>query len=554
MRTKNKESTHPIKKLLIVAIFVATICIVINLAPNYIRENMENKMGVIINNNDVTKSMKFEPYVGENDVIYISTKDIANFFDDNIFYDNKYDQIITTAKTKVAVLPLNEKEMYVNSSKTKIFGSATKKDDNFYLPFSEMKDIYNVEVNYIKDTNTLVIDSIDRAQKKGNASKDISIKYKPTIFSKSIDNVKQGNSVVVISEVNGGWYKVRTSNGIIGYTKDVTNIYNVREDMEDTKQVNGKISLVWDYYTRTIPNRIGTKIDGINVISPAFVELVKLGQGDINVKIGSEEQNYINWAHNNNYKIWAMVSNNSYQDTTSEILNDYKLRETLINNIINVVLQYNLDGINLDFEYVKVTDKDMLSRLVIELAPRLREYGKVLSVDVTAPDGSEDWSECYDRNTIGKYADYMMFMAYDQYGTSSKSAGTTAGADWVEVNIKKFVDREEVPAEKLILGMPFYTRLWKEDGEDLSSTVVYMKSVDKYIPENASKTWDDEVKQYYVEYTQNGITYKMWIEDEESIKAKFDLMEKYNLAGAAYWQKDFESDSIWEVVKTKTNN
>ena len=324
--------------------------------------------------------------------------------------------------------------------------------------------------------------------------------------------------------------------------------------MEDTKQIDGKISLVWDYYTRTIPNRTGTKIDGINVVSPSFVELVKLGQGDLNIKIGSDEQNYINWAHNNNYKIWAMVSNNSYQDTTSEILNDYKLRETLIDNIVNVVLQYNLDGINLDFEYVKVTDKDMLSRLVIELAPRLREYGKVLSVDVTAPDGSADWSECYDRNTIGKVADYMMFMAYDQYGTSSKSAGTTAGADWVEVNIKKFVDREEVPANKLILGMPFYTRLWKEDGEDLSSSVVYMKSVDKYIPSGVSKTWDDELKQNYVEYSQNGTTYKMWIEDEESIKAKFDLMEKYNLAGAAYWQKDFESDSIWEVVKTKTNN
>lgn len=106
--------------------------------------------------------------------------------------------------------------------------------------------------------------------------------------------------------------------------------------------------------------------------------------------VGTAGTNYINWAHNNGYKVWALLSNNSDKPTTTEILNDYKLREKLINNIVTAVVTFNLDGINLDFEYLNESDKDVYSRLVIELAPRLKELGKVLSVDVTAPDGSPD--------------------------------------------------------------------------------------------------------------------------------------------------------------------
>ena len=545
-----KIKSNVIIKLIVVAIFILAVAGIITLAPNYVRKENKNVVSVIINNNNVTESLKFEAFIGENDIVYISTKDIANFFDEDIFYDNMYDQIITGSETKLATLKLNEQEMYVNSSKTKIYGAATQKDNQFYLPFSEMQDVYNVEVAYSKETNIVTIDSLDREQKKANASKNISIKYKPTIFSATLEKVKKGESVyLIIENARNGWHRVRTNNGIIGYTKDLTNIYVHREKMEIGKQVNGKVSIIWDYYTNDVPNRTGTTINGINVVSPSFIELVEQGQGEIDTKIDSAGQEYINWAHEQNYKVWGMVSNNSYQDTTSKILNDYKIRENLINNILKVVVQYNLDGINLDFENVKQEDKEVLSRFIIELAPRLKECGKVLSVDVTAPDGGTNWSECYDRNKIGKIADYVVFMAYDQYGNSSKKAGTIAGADWIELNIQKFVEREEVPAEKLILGMPFYTRLWEEkENGDVTSQVIYMKSIEKNIPSGVEKTWDESLKQNYIEYTKGTSTYKMWIEDEASLKAKFALMKKYNLAGAAYWQKDFEDSNILNLI------
>lgn len=556
MRAKRskKEKSNKLGKIIVVAVFIAVIAMVINIAPNYIRKKVTNKVNVIINNHDVTESMKLDGYIDENEVVYIATKDIANFFDEDIFYDNQYDQIITSSDTKLAVLPLEKKEMYVNSSKVRIYGMATEKEGEFYLPFSEMKDVYHVEVNYIKETNTVTIDSISREQKKANASKNIAIKYKPTIFSKTVDKVKKGDSVIVIEEAENGWNKVRTSLGIIGYTKDITNGYQVREKMETKKQIEGKVSLVWDYYTSKVPNRMGTKIEGINVISPSFAELKSDAEGNLKVKIGEAGKEYINWAHSNNYKVWAMVSNSEAgKNNTSLVLNDYKRRENLIQNIINMVLENELDGINIDFEYMNVEDKEMFSRFIIELAPRLKEYGKVLSVDVTAPDGSENWSLCYDRHQLGKVADYLIFMAYDQYGNSSTKAGTTAGADWVEVNIKKFLGQEGVEKEKLILAMPFYTRLWKETGGKPESTVVWMKNIDSKLPSNVEKTWNEELKQYYVEYTQNGATYKMWLEEEQSIQAKFALIKEYDLAGGAYWQKDFEKDSIWNMVAEQLN-
>lgn len=549
MKSKNEAKSNILFKLIVITIFIGLVALVINLAPNYIKKQSEREISVIINQNDVTDSLKFDTYV-ENDIIYLSTKDVANFFDENIFYDNVNNQIITTYDIKVAVLPIDKKEIYINSSKVKILGCATKKDNNFYLPFSELKDVYNVDINYNKESKIITIDSLNREFKKANASKDIDIKYKPTVISKTLDKVKKGDSVVFIEEQENGWKKVRTNSGYIGYTKDITNIYTVRQNLETKKQIEGKVSLVWDYFSEyaSAPDRTGTKINGVNVVSPSFMSLVKLGKGELNVNIGTSGVKYINWAHNNGYKVWAIVSNNSYQDTTSEILNDYNLRQTLINNIVNIVIEYNLDGINLDFEYLKGDDKDAYTRFIIELAPRLKEYGKVLSVDVTAPDGSENWSLCYNRYKIAKNSDYIIFMGYDQYGISSTSAGTTAGADWVEVNIKKFLGQEEVNKDKLILGMPFYTRLWKENGDTANSSVVSMKNVDSVIPSGVNKNWNKDLKQYYVEYQENGKTCKLWIEDEESIKAKFDLMNQYELAGAAYWAKDMEKPTIWDLI------
>ena len=560
MRKSTKKNKRIyIYKLIVVILFGLAVAFALKVAPNYAKEDTEGVTNLVINNGNVTKNLKNEVII-ENNIVYISTKDIANFFDGEIYYDNKYDQIITTSETKTATLELDDRKMTVNGVEVPLIAGARTVDDQFYLPFSEIsKTIYNVETEYKEKTDTVVLVSIDRELVYANSTKSNNVKYKPTIFSKNVDKISRGDTLIIINtdeEVPSGWTKVTTENGKIGYvkTKTLANTTKAREDLEIKPQIEGKISLVWDYFSEyaEAPQRTG-KIKGVNVVSPTFFSLVEQGEGEIVSNVGTAGENYIQWAHENGYKVWALVSNNSFKDTTSEILNDYQLRARFIENVVNLVEEYNLDGINLDFENIYEEDKDVYSRLVIELAPRLRDIGKVLSVDVTAPDGSPDWSLCYDRNVIGKVADYIVFMAYDQHGSSSENAGTVAGGDWVEANIKKFLNQEEVDPEKIILGMPFYTRIWTEKDGEIDSRVEEMVSTYEEIPEGVPVTWNDELKQNYVEYEQDGTIYKIWIEDEDSMKFKLELVNTYNLAGAAYWEKDREPEEIWNLVSEMLN-
>ena len=554
LNEKRRKKIKLIRNICIILVSLAIIAVILKLAPDYMRDEITDRTNLIINNNNVTSSLRHDIYIDEKNIIYIAKEDIDNFFDRYIYYDKKNNQIITTYDTKIASIKLGENEINLNGKDIDISGTAIKKDDTIYLPFSEMCSVYNIELEYIKDQDTVTVDSLDRELINSYISKKTNVKYKKRVLSRTVDKLDKGEVVVVVSTYEDGWAKVRTTRGKIGYIKqsNLGNTVQVRSKTEDKKVIEGKVNLIWDYYSEyvTAPNRTGSTIEGVNVVSPSFFSLVKLGQGDIIDNVGEEGKQYIEWAKDNDYKIWAMFSNNSMKETTSEILNNYSLRQKTIENIVDLAIKYELDGINVDFEHIYMEDKDMYSRFLIELAPRLREHGKALSVDVTAPDGAEDWSLCFDRNVIGHVSDFIIFMAYDQHGSSSTEAGTVAGHDWVEVNIKKFINQEAVPKEKIVLGIPFYTRLWKEvNGQLVESSTVDMKDVDKVIPQGIEKRWEDEVKQNYIEYSRENAVFKMWIEDIESIRAKLSLVNKYELAGVAFWEKDRETENIWSVIK-----
>lgn len=542
-------------KIIVVLVLLMIAIAILKIAPNYIRDEIKDRTNLIINNSNVTTSLKKDVYIDDNNVIYLSKSDMQNFFDEYIYFDEKYNQIITTAENKIAALGIDSKKIEINGKEQIIKSPTIETTDAYLIPISELQEVYNISVEYVSETNKVVIESLDREQKKLECTKNENIKYKPTFFSKTLEKIKKTEQLIVVSKENG-WIKVRTSNGNLGYIKEKSNqnIVVSRNAQQNQKQIEGKVSLVWDYFSEygLAPDRTGTKIKGVNVVSPTFFTLTDEGKGRIDENVGNDGTQYIKWAHLNGYKVWPSISNNTYIQTTSDIMNDYKLRQILIGNIISLVKKYNLDGINIDFEYMFMQDKDLFSRFIIELAPRLKEIGAVLSVDVTAPDGSPNWSLCYNRHIIGKKADYIIFMAYDQHGGSSEKVGTNSGYDWIETNVNKFVGtQEEVSSEKLILALPFYTRLWKEKGGDLDNFAIAIKNIQSVIPDNVIKKWDDELKQYYVEYEKNGANYKVWLEDEKSLSEKISLIDKYNLAGAAYWQKDMETEAIWKMISEK---
>lgn len=558
MKQKMTKEQIEKKKKRIIKIFIAIILIILigiiayNL-NNYIILDKNKNTNLIINNKNVTSNLKKEIII-ENDNIYLSKQDIGNFFDKYIYEDEENNNIVTTYNNKIASISLDKNQININGSNKETYAHAENRDGTIYIPIKELENVYGIEIKYIENSKVLMIDSISKEQKKAIITKNVAVKSSTRFVAKTIDRIKKGSYVVVVSEDNG-YARIRTENGKIGYVKSnkIANTVTVREEIQETKQIEGKVNLVWDYYSEvaSAPDRTGITMDGVNVVSPAFFYLDS--KGELKENIGQEGKKYIEWAHDNGYKVWPMIQNagSGMINVTSKIMNDYNKRQELINEIVFACVKYKLDGINLDFENMKQEDKDMYSRFIIELTPRLKDMGLVISVDVTAPDGAETWSMCFDRHVIGDVADYIVFMAYDQYGASSNKAGTTAGYNWVELSLNKFLKTEDIENQKIILAIPLYARLWTEDssGKVVKQSTVPLKSMNSIISEKASKQWNDDLKQYYVEYKDGSYTKKIWIEDEKSLKEKISLITKNNLGGVASWEKGMENDNFWTFLK-----
>ena len=551
------------KKKTIIRIFIAIIAIIIlciagYIANDYIILGKNKTTNLVINNTNVTGNLKQDVFI-DGDNIYLSKQDLSNFFDKYIYEDEENNKIITTYEDKIATIGFDENEIEINGSTVSTYAHAIEKDDSIFIPITELKDVYGIEIEYIANTDIVTIDSVSREQKKAIANGNLAVKSSTNFIAKTVDRVKKGDYVIVISD-DGKNAKIRTANGKIGYVKSkkLANTVVTRQEIEEQKPIEGKVNLVWDYYSQVAnaPDRSGTTIDGINVVSPAFYHLNT--DGELEENIGEEGESYIDWAHDNGYQVWAMVQNagSGMMDVTSEIMNHYDNRQALIEKIVEGCMEYNLDGINIDFENMKKEDIDLFSRFIIELEPRLKEIGAVLSVDVTAPDGSDTWSLCFDRTVLGDVADYLIFMAYDQYGASSDQAGTTAGYNWVELNIKKFLETYEVESEKLVLAIPLYARLWTIDNNGIvdGRTAIPMNQIDDAIPSDVERKWDDELKQNYVEYKEDGETKQMWIEDIDSLKEKVSLIKEYNLGGVASWELGMETEDVWGMLKENLNN
>ncbi len=561
MKALNNKNGKIVKRMLILLAVLFVIVFILIKAEDFIKEQANDKISLVINNTNVTERLKNELKIDDG-IIYVSMDDIKNFFDKYIYIEDETNEVITTYDDKIASIGFESNKLTLNGSTKKTSAHAIKDNETTYLPISEMKDVYDIEIDNIAETKVITIDSVDREQVKAQTKANISVKSKKEGFSRTVDKVEKGESVIVVKNNNEvsekGWTKIRTQKGKVGYVKTskLEDIETTREAKEKTKQIDGKVDMFWDYYSQYVkaPDRTGQVIEGVNVVSPSFFYLEK-ETGALKDNVGDAGIAYINWAHSNGYKVWAMLSNaEAGIKVSSTILNSYTKRQQLIQSIVEKCAQYDIDGINVDFENMYEADKDKYSRFIIELTPRMEEMGIVTSVDVTAPDGDPNWSLCFNRNVLGDVADYLIFMGYDQYGASSSKPGTTAGLNWVETSLKKIIDYDEVDTDKIILGMPLYTRQWTiaQDGTIKDRSTVSMMNIK--IPNNVEKQWDDTLKQYYIEYASGKNTIKMWIEDGTSIKEKVSLVTKYNLGGASCWKKDMETSNIWSIIKTELAN
>ena len=308
-------------------------------------------------------------------------------------------------------------------------------------------------------------------------------------------------------------------------------------------------NVVWDHVTGEQRNLAAEKqLPGLHVISPTWFAVVN----EAELVLNNADRKYVDDAHSKNYQVWALVSNSFNKDVTKKILADELSQANIIKQLVTYVSMYNLDGLNVDFENMYDDDKDRLTAFLTKLGAALKEQNVVFSIDVTVPSKTSFWSLCYDRQALGRIADYIMVMTYDEHWRLSPVSGSTASLPWVEKGVKAML--AEVPKEKLLLGIPFYTREWEETITEegkvaVKSQALSMEQADKRVADHqASVTWLDDKGQYYTEYEKNGKRYRIWLENKDSIALKALLVPKYGLAGTASWRKGFEKEEIWQVL------
>lgn len=318
-------------------------------------------VNLIINEENRTEYLAHDIYVNENETVYMSEEDVKNIFDSTIYYDEKYNQIITTSDTKVANIAINEKKMTVNNSNVSMLDSIIRIDNNIYLPISDMSIVYNIKISYIKDTNRVVIDKLDTGMIRATAVENTDIKFKPRGLSKNIGTLKQGESVNCFYTTSKGWRQIRTANGTIGYVKanKLRNEYIVRQDME---QRGYAIKIQRENYNSKSFEISDSNEEKKITLSSTF------NIDKNNVQISEEISN-----NESDNKIWTVITNKALEGKTYEMLNDYKLRTTLIDLIVKRAIENNINGISIEFS--EIEDKESMIRFVTECAPKLREVG-----------------------------------------------------------------------------------------------------------------------------------------------------------------------------------
>jgi spore germination protein YaaH len=314
--------------------------------------------------------------------------------------------------------------------------------------------------------------------------------------------------------------------------------------------VGDKINLTWDYMSAAKKDMSAyVAIPGLNVISPTWFSLSDT-EGNIH-NIASKV--YVEWAHSQGLQVWALCSNGFDPDLTQPFLRSYELRKKFIQQLLVFADTYGFDGINLDFENIYLADKDYLTQFVREMVPYMHEQGLTVSMDVTIRSLSENWSMVYDRVALSEAMDYMAVMTYDEHWELTKDPGSVASLPWVESGVTRIL--EQIPKEKLLLGIPFYTRLWKletaADGKvTISTQTLSMPIAQKWLVNRGIQTvLDEESGQNYGEYTNGNITQKIWMEDEYSIRERVKLAREFELAGVASWRKGFETPDIWTAIE-----
>ena len=523
---------------------------------DYFQLTYDNQAAVILDSEYIepTEDVAHGYAMVDSGKVYLELGFVKEHLDDGYVYDPTEITLRYATDSEVYTANLGSNTYSIDKTNNSMDNSIViAGDDTVYILADYLQLLTDFQYEYFDTPSRVLIERAGYVKQTATAKGKSQIRNLNGPKSPILEDVEKGEAITVVRDT-GKWSFVVSEKGVMGYMKN-NKISNQKEETTEATlpertynhiSTGKEISLLWHQVTSQAANAdIATVLADsgkVNVISPTWFYLNDNKGGIASIASSS----YVSTCHAAGVQVWGLISNleDESVDTTT-VLNTTSARDALVNNLIAQAITYGLDGINIDIEQLAGEASDGYIQFIKELSIKCEKNDIILSVDNYVPTAS---SAGYNRKEQAKYADYVIIMGYDEHYSGSEEAGSVASIGWVEQGVQDTLN--EVPAEQVVLGMPFYCRVWNiaEDGS-ISSKAYGMDAIQTYLNTNGVSTaWDDASGQYYGEYVKEGTTYKIWVEDEASLEEKLKVMDKYGLAGGAFWKKGFDSTGAWNVI------
>ena len=482
----------------------------------------------------------------DGDRVYLPLDVVNTYLNQRYYWDSANQQILYATPSELTSV----------SASSEAGDKVWVKDDKVYLNLTYVQEFTDLDAYITKDPYRIAIQYKFKNVKTVTVKKNTSIRYRGGIKSAILTSVKKGTKLRLIEEMEN-WDQVATDDGYIGYIdkKKVGEAEKTKFERSFKKEqysyltMDSKINMVWHQVTSTDANAYfadaTANMTGVNVISPTWFYLTDTS-GNI-ASIASAD--YVSQAHEKGLQVWGLIDNFTQEVSTTETLSSTAARQNIISQLIQAAQDVGMDGINVDFESLSEDVGIHFLEFLRELSIECHKNILVLSVDIPVP---EVFTSHYDRAELGRVVDYVIIMGYDEHYVGSE-AGSVASLPWVEQGIQDTLD--EVPAERVINAIPFYTRLWRTTGGNVTSEAIGMDQAQQPNADyNVETYWDKTTSQNYGKYDIDNSTYQIWLEDAQSVAEKVKLVSKYDLAGVSAWKLGFENNGIWQEISDNLNN
>ena len=472
---------------------------------------------------------------------YLPLDVVNTYLNQRYYWDAESQQILYATPSEVTSMPAS----------TEAGSEVWLRDGTVYLSLSYIRQYTDLDTYIYENPGRIAIQYQFSDVNTVTAKKDTYVRFRGGIKSEVLAKVKKGTNLILMEELED-WDQVATMDGYIGYVQkkavsqpeERTFERQFSREEYDYIKMEQPVNLVWHQVTNMEANagfaEATANMTGVNVISPTWYSIID-NEGNISSLASSD---YVAQAHEKGLQVWGLVDNFNENISTTEILSRTSSRQNLVRQLVDAALSAGLDGINIDFEYLEEAVGIHFLQFLRELSVETHKNNLVLSVDNPVP---EDFTSHYDRAEQGRVVDYVIIMGYDEHYVGSEEAGSVASLPWVEQGIKDTLT--EVPAERVINAMPFYSRLWKTLAGTLSSEAIGMGQAQEVVQKYKVETyWDKNTSQNYGAFESEGAEFQIWIEDAQAIAEKVKLSSKYNLAGVAAWKLGFESSDVWQAI------